>query len=441
MKPYKPVWASLKKHTVPKWYDNAKFGIFIHWGPYSVPAWAPPTGELGKIPRDTWFKYNPYAEWYLNSLRIVGSPTWEHHREIYGENFAYENFVDMWKAESWNPDEWIELFKKAGAKYIIPTTKHHDGFCLWPSEYTDYHVINRGPNIDIIGTLSKITRKKGLKFGVYYSGPFDWQFTTEPLEETEDSKFIRPHTYQYSDYAYNQFKELIDKYEPDILWNDIGWPEKSRENLKYLFAHFYNKNPEGVVNDRWEVGHWDFTTAEYHQDYPDKILPYKWEFCRGLGYSFGYNQIEKEEHTLSKRDLIYTLAEVVSKGGNFLLNIGPKADGTIPKIQKERLIELGSWLKLNGDSIYGTKPWKEVKESNIKFTRDEDNLYAIIFNAGKKVIIKDINFYENTVINLLETGEGLRYNRNNKNEIEISIPKIESLQDEIVLKITPIPHI
>lgn len=132
MKPrYNPTWESLKEHALPKWFDEAKFGIFIHWGLYSVPGWATPTGELGKVSMDVWFFQNPYAEWYENSLRIKGSPTWEYHVKTYGENFEYDRFTDLFTAERWNPYEWADLFKKAGAKYVIPTTKHHDGFCLW----------------------------------------------------------------------------------------------------------------------------------------------------------------------------------------------------------------------------------------------------------------------------------------------------------------------
>jgi len=446
MRFYEPTWESLKEHGVPKWYEDAKFGIFIHWGLYSVPAWATPVGELGKVPQEEWFKNNPYAEWYLNTLRIKESPTWEHHIKTYGENFEYEKFTELWKAEKWDPDEWAELFKKVGARYVIPTTKHHEGFCLWPSEYTDYHVIVKGPKRDIIGDLSKSVRNLGMRFGVYYSGALDWRFTKEPIEKGEDLKYIRPHTYEYSDYAYKQFMELIDRYMPDILWNDIGWPEKGREDLKYLFAYFYNRNPNGLVNDRWEVNHWDFRTAEYHQNYQEDIPSFKWEFCRGLGFSFGYNQMEGPEHTITVEQLINILADVVSKGGNLLLNVGPKADGTIPEIQKERLIGLGKWLEKNGEAIYETRPWikaseKSVEGLELRFTKRDNSLYVIVLGKPLKeeVTLKMIKVDENTRVECLETKKFVKYNQKPDGLI-ISVPS--NLRDKhgIVFKVSPIPN-
>ncbi len=443
MRKYAPNWTSLKEHDIPKWYDDAKFGIFIHWGPYSVPAWAPTTGELGKVPREEWFKNNPYAEWYLNSLRINGSPTYKHHVEKYGENFDYYKFVEMWKAEKWDPKEWAELFKKAGAKYVIPTTKHHDGFCLWPSKYTDFSVMNKGPKRDLIGELSKAVKAEGLKFGVYYSGALDWRFTKTPITTSEDLEFVRPHTYEYSDYVYNQFMELIDSYDPDILWNDIGWPEKGREDLKYLFAYFYNKNPNGLVNDRWDMPHWDFKTPEYKQNYPEGIPHYKWELCRGLGFSFGYNQNEGYEEILSSEELIHLLVEVVSKGGNLLLNVGPKADGTIPKIQQERLLALGKWLEENGEVIYETRPWKVDEEktpqgNEIRFTMGQNALYMFLFDVDQSVLtIRSLKMPKNAKISTLK-DEGIDF-KQKREGIEIFLPP--NLKDTIiVLKISPIPQ-
>ncbi len=394
---YQPSWSSLRGHVLPEWFDDAKFGIFIHWGIYSVPGWATPTGELGKVPMEEWFFKNPYAEWYENSLRIEGSPTWKYHVEKYGKDFKYEQFADLFKAEKWDPYEWAELFKRAGAKYVIPTTKHHDGFCLWPTRYTDFNAFKRGPKRDLIGELAKAVRDAGLRFGVYYSGGLDWRFTTEPIRYVEDLSHIRPHTYEYADYAYKQIVELIDLYTPDVLWNDMGWPEKGKEDLKYVFAHFYNKNPEGVVNDRWDVPHWDFRTSEYHVNFPEETPPYKWEFNRGIGFSFGYNQNETEEHMLSGEQLVHTLVDVVSKGGNLLLNVGPKADGTIPEAQKERLLFLGRWLETYGDVIYGTRPWRrhsaKTREGHeVRFTRKNDRLFVLIFGkpCGKVSLPVDV---------------------------------------------------
>lgn len=445
MKLYEPTWASLRTHPLPKWYDDAKFGIFIHWGLYSVPAWAPTTGELGAVPEEEWFIKNPYAEWYLNSLRIKNSPTNEHHSQKYGKDFEYANFADLWKAEKWNPSEWADLFKKAGAKYVVPTTKHHEGFCLWPSKYNDFHVMNKGPERDIIGELSKAVREAGMKFGVYYSGALDWTFTKEPIEHSKDLIYIRPQTYQYADYAYNQFMELIDAYDPDILWNDIGWPQKGREDLKNLFAYFYNKNPGGLVNDRWDIDYWDFRTAEYQTNYPGDVPPYKWEFCRGLGFSFGYNQMEGPEHVMSMEKLVHTLTDVVSKRGNLLIDIGPKADGTVPEIQVERLLDIGKWLEENGEAIYGTRPWvratsKTTDGLEIRFTKKDNFLYVIILGIPKtkEIVFDSLIVNKNSYITLLNTNEKLKYHQNGKN-LSVTVPKIES-DYTVILKISPIPE-
>ncbi len=444
MKRYDPDWPSLKEHSVPRWYDDAKFGIFIHWGLYSVPAWAPTTGELGMVPREEWWKRNPYAEWYLNSLRTPGTPTQRYHVKTYGEDFDYYRFADMWKAEKWDPEEWAELFKEAGAKYVIPTTKHHEGFCLWPSKYTNFCVMKKGPNRDIIGELSRAVRKRGLRFGVYYSGALDWRFTDQPITRSEDLTYIRPHTYEYADYAYKQFMELIDEYEPDILWNDIGWPEKGREDLRYLFSYFYNKNPEGLINDRWEVNHWDFKTAEYKQNYPNALPSYKWELCRGLGFSFGYNRAESSKEIMTDEQLVYTLVDVVSKGGNFLLNIGPRADGTIPEIQREKLLTLGKWLEVNGEAIYKTRPWlrnetKTAEGSEVRFTKGKDSLYVVILGSKtEKVKIRSLSVKENTVIRLLGMNERLRYSRKGK-DLEVNMPGSAKQVYANVLKISPLP--
>lgn len=394
---FQPTWESVKSHTLPQWYDDAKLGIFIHWGPYSVPAFAPVTCELGDIPLDEgWFCNNPYAEWYLNSIRTKKGPSYEYHVKNYGETFEYENFTYMWKAEKWKPDEWAELFKKAGAGYVVLTTKHHDGFCLWPSRYTEYNASKRGPKRDLMGELTEAVRKKGLKMGAYYSGILDWSYTNEPILENEELYTLAPITNAYADYAYNQVIELIDRYKPSVLWNDIGWPEKGMEDLKYLFAHYYNTVEEGVVDDRWNNAWCDFTSKEY--GIGEINVDKKWEMCRGIGYSFGYNANEGEESILTANKLVNLLVHSVSHNGNLLINIGPKADGSIPKEQADRLLSLGAWLGENGEAIYGTRPFvrqyeKTVNGVEIFFTKKNSDLFIILDNlkAGtNEILVKGI---------------------------------------------------
>lgn len=392
----------LRKHELPKWYDDCKLGIFIHWGLYSVPAFAPITGELGEFELDeNWFSQNPYAEWYYNSVKIGHGPTYDHHMQKYGKDFPYENFADMWKAENFNPTEWADLFQKAGAGYVVLTTKHHEGFCLWPSEFTEYHSGNRGPKRDIMGELTEAVRGKGLKMGAYYSGIIDWRYTRRPITNGHECDFPDCISYAYSDYAYNQVMELIDRYHPSVLWNDIGWPVKGRGDLTYLFSYYYNTVEDGLVNDRWvgSAGNqeerdnfwYDFSTKEYLLG--NTSLSKKWEMTRGLGLSFGYNQMEDESVCIAPDDLVRLLIDTVAKNGNLLINIGPKADGTIPSVQKERLLYLGGWLKENGEAIYGTRPYN-VQEltadsgEELRFTQKDQNVYVFVMNPkeGKNQI-------------------------------------------------------
>ena len=379
---YLPQWDSIRRHKVPTWYEDEKVGIFIHWGPYSVPAWAPPSAALGDVPDDeTWFCNNPYSEWYLNSVRVGRGPTYEHHAATYGADFPYENFVDQWKAERWDPKDWASLFRRAGARYVVPVTKHHDGFCLWNSAYTDYSTCNRGPGRDIIEELAQAVRAEELRLGLYYSGIIDWRFTKQPMFTGYDVRHPDCIGYDYADYAYNQTIELIDRYRPSVLWNDIGWPYKGEPDLPYLFAHYYNTVEEGVVDDRWNELWHDFTTKEYNAG--TKTADKKWECCRGLGLSFAYNQAESEEHIISENGLISLLVDTVAWNGNLLINVGPKADGTIPAIQRERLLAMGRWLEQNGEAIYGTRPWSRQQQelpggATAFFTQSDESVFALI---------------------------------------------------------------
>lgn len=389
---YIPEWESIKKHTVPQWYQDDKIGIFIHWGPYSVPAWAPPTGELGAIEENVWFCNNPYSEWYWNSVRVGKGPTYEHHIKTYGKDFAYDNFIDMWNAENWNPKEWAKLFQKSGAKYVVPVTKHHDGFCLWDSAFTQHNSCNRGPKRDIVDELSKAVRENDMRFGVYYSGTIDWRFTKRPMYTHYDVLHPDCIGYDYSDYAYNQTLELIEKYKPSVLWNDIGWPYKGEVDLPYLFSYYYNTVEDGVTNDRWNNIWHDYTCKEYQQG--SKNVNSKWECCRGLGLSFAYNQIEGEEHILSPNALISLMIDTVAYNGNLLINVGPKADGTIPESQERPLLAMGSWLAQNGAAIYGTRPYSKQEEpgqqgETLFYTQNASSIFIMIDHpaAGDSTVV------------------------------------------------------
>ena len=378
---YLPTWESVTTHPLPQWYDDCKLGIFIHWGLYSVPAWAEVTWELGAAPSEAdWFTHNPYAEWYLNTIRIDGSPARIHHNNTYGADFKYEKFADSFNCENWDPHGWASLFKEAGAGYVVLTTKHHDGFCLYPSDYTDYNSMNLGPKRDLTGELAEAVCAKGLRMGTYFSGLLDWTTYPYPMLGSIHNTYNR--TSSFADYSLNQATELIDKYQPSLLWGDIGWPEKGRQDLPWLFSHYYNTVKDGVINDRFSCDWYDHSTAEYLMG--SRSLDKKWEMCRGLGLSFGYNKNEGEETVLSSRDLVRHLVEHVSHNGNLLINVGPRADGTIPEIQASRLKDLGAWLSKFGDAIYGTRIWNQQQKDSLEngaevfYTRKDSDLYAII---------------------------------------------------------------
>jgi alpha-L-fucosidase len=387
---YEPTLESLDRHPLPDWYAGAKLGIFIHWGLYSVPGWAPLSHPNHDFTSADYIKFNPYAEWYLNVVRIPGSPTQAYHKEHYGADFGYYDFATEFNRESkkWNPDAMASIFKEAGARYVVLTSKHHEGFTLWPSATPNPSPTLKPSQLhaerDIVGDLTTAVRAQGLRMGLYYSGGYDWTFNTGPIETEADYQAVKPESEAYGKYANAQIHELIDRYHPSVLWNDIDWP-KTGDALG-VEADYYNAVPEGVIDDRFGVKHADFTSPEYEK--LDKISPKKWEECRGLGRSFGYNRAEGENETIAPAELIALLVDIVSKNGNLLLDVGPEANGTIPPVQMERLKALGAWLKQNGEAIYDTVPWthaegKSVEGDDLRFTRKGDDLYVTILGAPK----------------------------------------------------------
>ncbi|NYD67036.1 alpha-L-fucosidase [Agromyces atrinae] len=333
---------------LPRWARDASLGIFIHWGPYSVPAWAEPTGALGEVPDDEWFAHNAYAEWYANTIRIEGSHARAHHDATYG-GAPYLDFLDAWTAEDYDPRAWAELFRAAGADYVVPTTKHHDGVVLWPAPGADDRsTATRGPKRDLISPLADAVRDAGLRFAVYYSGGLDWSFEEFPPHlSSDDVHTLRPTGPDYAEYAYTHVIDLIDRYRPSLIWNDINWPDAGKadgpHSLDRLFAHYRSVVPDGIVNDRWGVEAWDYRTSEYSHGTENESTD-GWEQCRGLGFSFGYNSLEDESLTLSARELARLYSDVVSRGGRLLLNVGPTASGVIPEVQRRTLEGFGEWM-------------------------------------------------------------------------------------------------
>jgi alpha-L-fucosidase len=420
-----PERASLDARPVPGWYTDAKLGIFVHWGLYSIPAFAERTGDhytafmrdltAGK---DTGGRI-PYAEWYLNALRVPGSPTARYHQATYGRDFSYFDFQTPFDAGAANVDftDWARRFTQAGARYVVMVTRHLDGYPLWPTTVANPHMPpGYRSRRDLVGDLTRAVRAQGLRMGLYYAGGLDWTFTDRPIRTMAD--FMRQQALgaTYARYAAAQWTELIDTYQPSILWNDVGWPAESDPHR--LMAHYYNTVADGVVNDRWTQVrlpanrlaralylrfisislkalarlsrplparrpslHADVQTHEYATPDPAPSVP--WELCRGLGRSFGYNAQETTADTLTGTQLIHLLADVVAHGGNLLINVGPDGAGRIPELQQRPLHELGGWLDRNGHAIYATRPWILVATTTatgdqVRFTQRDSVVYAIV---------------------------------------------------------------
>lgn len=420
---YQPTRESVETHPLPAWFDNAKLGIFVHWGLYSVPGWAPLAGELSDILATgdwaKWFANNPYAEWYMNSRRIDGSPTQRYHNETYGADFNYFDFAPQFNTatEQWNPDDWASLFQRVHARYAVLTSKHHDGFTLWPSRTPNPFIADYHARRDLVGEFMEAIRGRGLTAALYYSGGLDWTFNDTVIQHIADIPKAVPQMSAYVDYANAHWRELIDRYQTMILWNDIAYPAAT--DLNVLFAEYYNKLPEGVINNRFtqrfQLGpdgniitdnFHDFETPEYASF--SKIRAKKWESCRGIGASFGYNCNEGPEQHLTVENLVRSFVDIVSKNGNLLLNVGPMADGTIPALQRERLLGLGEWLDVNGAAIFDTRPWvvadgKTDAGVDVRFTQKEGDLYATLLDtlADQTFEIKGLRCTADTTIELL----------------------------------------
>jgi len=449
--PYAPTWESLDARPVAPWFQDAKFGIFIHWGPYSVPAWSP-TGT--------------YSEWYqywLETKSLFGNGTFrgpevaEYHAKVYGADFPYYRFGDLFKAELYDPKAWADIFRRSGARYVVLTSKHHDGYCLWPSKQANdrgfpWNSMEVGAKRDLLGELTDAVRSAGLKMGFYYS-LYEW---FHPWWKSDRQKFVQDHFLP-------QAKDLVERYKPDILWGDGEWDlEPERWKTPELLAWLFNESPVKdtvVINDRWGKGvrhkHGGYFTTEYESGL-DAAHP--WEECRGMGFSFGYNRDEDLAAYNGPQTLILLLIDTVSRGGNLLLDIGPDGHGKIPVIMQERLLQMGEWLAINGEAIYGTRPWKTAvqwSEGNrdygkkkqaylggefirkqtvdpdpgfavkeVFFTRKGTTLHAIvpIWPRGK-LILKGVSPSAGTQVTLLGTDKALSWSRAGGDlAIDISLP-------------------
>jgi alpha-L-fucosidase len=399
---YRPTPSSLAEHSLPSWWRDAKFGVFIHWGIFSVPAWGPTNWII-----------SDQAEWYWNYQQVPRTPFWQHHLETYGSGVVYDDFIPLFRAERYDPTAWVDLLEAAGARDFILTTKHHEGFALFPSAYSRRNAAAMGPGQDLVAPLVDAARRRGnLKVGLYYSVP-EWYnpaphvgltvdqtgFNATPPINAYDGLPVPYAGYRpvrdYGAFQRAQLGELIARYHPDELWADIGGPEHYFQNNK-LIADYYNQaethNPEGVVvDDRFgdHHTHYDYLTLENGGAYGANPV-YSGrpsETVRTMGTSWGYNQAENDYASVA--EFVSELVQAVANNSNYVLNIGPRADGTIPEPMVTRLQGIGAWLAINGPAIYDTRPWTQAGSGNVRFTVGNDGAFYIIALAwpGHQLVV------------------------------------------------------
>ena len=356
---YEATWESLDARPVPQWWQDAKLGIFIHWGAYAVPAYAPTAGKI---------VYDCYSEWYAGRVQRGNANFTNHNQQVYGGQ-PYGNLAGQFRARFFDAGKWAETFRKAGAKYAVLTSKHHDGYALWPSPESPYfNAVALGPGRDLLREFSDAMARAGLHHGFYYSlleysnplYPFAQNYGLKAKKSPLDGKGWSR--------AVNlpQMKELVEEYGAEIVWADGEWDMSDDDLLsKEFIAWLYNDSPvkdTAVVNDRWgndtrgkHGGHYCTEYGYLNGDFvPDEIL-HPFEENRGIGNSFGYNRFERAGDYLTHEALVRLFARVVGGGGNLLLDVGPDADGLIPPIMEERLLQLGAWIDAHKEAIYGTR--------------------------------------------------------------------------------------
>lgn len=465
--PYAATWNSLTKHPVPQWFRDAKFGIYTHWGPYAVPA---------------------FSTAYSGDLYMKDQKAHEHHLKHYGDpsTFGYKDFLPMFKAERFDPDEWAQLFKDAGAQFAGPVAEHHDGFAMWDSDLTTFDAATHGPKRDVLGELSVAIRKKGMKVITSFHHVTNWYWYPHWIKayDTADPRYTdlygplhntdkkpkdfwrdqdRPNR-EFHERWRAKVVEVIDKYQPDMIWFDFQLDTLREDYLMTLFAHYFNRArqwdkevlvtykrsdlPPGVGVHDLERKQMVKRSNEVWLTDSSLNLKGSWGYAHGLVYQ-------------SVDTLVDNLIDRVSKNGCLLLNVGPMADGTIPVEARDRLLGLGKWLRLNGEAIYGTTPWVTYGEGptrmktegeygleeesrytgrDVRFTCKDDVLYAICLAwPGKRVTIQSLRrLYESEIdkIEMLGVDGELTWRFDEKQGLTIETPETRPCEHAFVFKIT-----
>lgn len=371
--PFSDTWESLCQYQIPQWYEDAKFGIFIHWGVYAVPAFS--------------------NEWYPRNMYLKGSPEYEHHRKTYGDHkqFGYKDFIPLFKAEKFDAAEWMDLFEAAGARYVMPVAEHHDGFQMYDSELSCWNAAQMGPQRDVLAELKKEAEARGIVFSAsdhraehcwFFNGglnfdsdvPLHPEFYGEQLAY-EDSDQAKHDLYaptppkEHLDNWLARLCELVDKYRPQIVWFD-WWIQQVafRPYLRKFAAYYYNRGAEwglGVaINHKYASYMLGSAVFDVERGQLDAIRPRMWQTDTAIAKnSWGYTENNDFKDPVT---IVGDLVDIVSKNGVLLLNVGPRADGTITDEDRHVLLEIGKWLKTNGEGIYGTRPWIRFGEGPTK---------------------------------------------------------------------------
>lgn len=461
--PFEPSWESLANYRVPDWYQNDKFGIFIHWGVYSVPAFG--------------------SEWYPRNMYQQGSREFEHHLSTYGEHkaFGYKDFIPMFKAENYDPDHWADLFRKAGARFVVPVAEHHDGFAMYDTALSDWCASKMGPKRDLIGELAEAVRKQWLVFGLSTHRAEHWWFMDGGMQfdsDVQDGQYAglygpaRPRDSQPNEEFLDDWVartcELVDKYQPQIVWFDWWIQEPAFASYVQRFAaYYYNRGAEwarGVaINYKYNAFPPGVAVYDIERGQLDDIHPHFWQTDTCVARkSWGY--IEGERGYKSAGQLIGDLVDIASKNGALLLNVGPRADGTISKEEEALLLAIGNWLTVNGEAIYDSRPWKvfgegptEVTtgaftdtkrqmfgERDIRFTRRGDVLYATVLAIPEKdeVTIQSLSSSMRLLTKQIDKVELLGVNGDLKwsqtvRGLKVKLPPEKPCEHALVLKITP----
>jgi len=432
---YQANWESLSKYQIPDWFRDAKFGIFIHWGVYSVPAYG--------------------SEWYPRLMYDSTTPEYKHHREVYGtqDKFGYKDFIPMFKAEKFDAAQWVALFKKAGAKYVVPVAEHHDGFAMYKTSFSKWNAVEMGPKRDVIGELAAEIRKQGLIFGLSSHRIEHWFFLNPGRDFASDvidmknQDFYGPAmpenmtmTPEYMTNWLLRCTELVNNYQPQLFWFDWWIEQPALDPYRKTFAaYYYNKGVEWnkgvVINYKYAKAFPDnVAVLDLERGKLDATRTLAWQTDDAIGNkSWGYT---KDNDFKSAQYVVTNLIDIVSKNGNLLLNIGPRSDGTITDEETNVLLGTGKWLDVNGEAIYGTRPWKIYGEGptqsasgafadqkipfnakDIRFTTKGSTLYAIALGLpAEKTIIKSLSTQSGRIadISLLGSTEKIKWSQNEK---------------------------